>query len=132
MSKEQQRNERWQECDFYAALGLPASASQAEVKKGFRKIAVSCHPDKVPPEAREDATRRFQLIAEAYEVLSNPALRCQYDALRPAGHGGSKPSARSAQASRYPAQEDSQRSDAGGAPQGGQRNTMNPNRGGGP
>lgn len=89
MAKDRQRDQRWLKSDFYGVLSLRPSASQEEVKKGFRRVALTCHPDKVAPEAREVATRRFQLIVEAYEVLSSPALRREYDALRPGGGQGS-------------------------------------------
>lgn len=82
---EKERLDRWRKSDFYAVLGLAPSATISEVKKGFRKVALTCHPDKVPPEDRERATRHFQLIAEAYEVLSNEASRSKYDSVRPRG-----------------------------------------------
>jgi len=81
---ERERVKRWQEpdCDLYAALGLHPSVSAAEIRKGFRRIALSCHPDKVKPDERAAATRRFQLIAEAYSVLSDDSLRKKYDGVR--------------------------------------------------
>merc|ERR1719171_1407744 len=87
---EKERLDRWRKSDFYAVLGLAPSATISEVKKGFRKVALTCHPDKVAPEERERATRHFQLIAEAYEVLSNEESRKKYDAVR---RGGSVPAA---------------------------------------
>jgi len=81
---ERERVKRWQEqdCDLYAALGLHPSVSAAEIRKGFRRVALSCHPDKVKPEERAAATRRFQLIAEAYSVLSDDDMRKKYDGVR--------------------------------------------------
>jgi len=73
------RRKRWEEHDFYDILGVPPDASQDEVKRGFRKIALTCHPDKVREHEKELATQRFQLIAEAYEVLSKPSTRSEYD-----------------------------------------------------
>ncbi|CAK0877357.1 unnamed protein product [Prorocentrum cordatum] len=62
---EKERLRRWQEHDFYGILGVADSASAADVKRGFRRVALTCHPDKVPLEERAQATKRFQLIAEA-------------------------------------------------------------------
>lgn len=80
---EKERLERWRQTDFYAVLGVEASSTTSEVKKGFRKVALTCHPDKVAAQDKERATRHFQLIAEAYDVLSKDASRRQYDGVRP-------------------------------------------------
>lgn len=82
-AKEREKLTRWKEQDFYGILGVSPTAKTVEVKKGFRQVALTCHPDKVPEEERELATKRFQLIAEAYEVLSNEATRKKYDSVRP-------------------------------------------------
>jgi len=96
---ERERVKRWQEpdCDLYSALGLPPSVSAAEIRKGFRRVALSCHPDKVKPEERAAATRRFQLIAEAYSVLSDEELRKKYDGVR-ANVAGSRGAAKASTA----------------------------------
>jgi DnaJ-class molecular chaperone len=65
--------------DYYAVLGVPRAASQAEVKKAFRKLARQHHPDAKPGDTA--AERRFKEINEANEVLSDPAKRQQYDQL---------------------------------------------------
>jgi curved DNA-binding protein len=65
--------------DYYAVLGLPRTASQAEVKKAFRKLARQHHPDTKPGD--DAAERRFKEINEANAVLSDPAKRKQYDEL---------------------------------------------------
>ena len=65
--------------DYYAVLGVPKTASQAEIKKAFRKLARQHHPDAKPGDAA--AERRFKEINEANEVLSDPAKRKQYDEL---------------------------------------------------
>ena len=65
--------------DYYAVLGLPKTASQADVKKAFRKLARQHHPDAKPGDAA--AERKFKEINEANEVLSDPAKRKQYDEL---------------------------------------------------
>jgi curved DNA-binding protein len=65
--------------DYYAVLGVPKTASQAEIKKAFRKLARQHHPDAKPGDAV--AERKFKEINEANEVLSDPAKRKQYDEL---------------------------------------------------
>ncbi len=65
--------------DYYAVLGVPKTASSAEVKKAFRKLARQHHPDAKPGDAA--AERKFKEINEANEVLSDPAKRKQYDDL---------------------------------------------------
>lgn len=63
--------------DYYAILGVSHSATESEVKKAFRRLAVRYHPDKNPsPEAKP----RFHEINEAYDVLGDAAKRAQYDA----------------------------------------------------
>mmetsp|Transcript_30412 Transcript_30412/g.69166 ORF Transcript_30412/g.69166 Transcript_30412/m.69166 type:complete len:410 (+) Transcript_30412:16-1245(+) len=73
---------RWQQHNFYSVLGVTEACTSADVKKAFRTLALKQHPDKVPPSQRARATERFQLIAEAYEVLSDGGLRSKYDAMR--------------------------------------------------
>src|SRR4051794_37213829 len=65
--------------DYYAVLGVPKTASQADIKKAFRKLAREHHPDAKPGDAASE--RRFKDINEANEVLSDPARRKQYDEL---------------------------------------------------
>lgn len=65
--------------DYYAVLGLPRTASQADIKKAFRKLARQHHPDAKPGD--KAAERRFKEANEANEVLSDPAKRKQYDEL---------------------------------------------------
>ena len=65
--------------DYYAVLGVPKTASQAEIKKAFRKLARQHHPDAQPGDAV--AERKFKAINEANEVLSDPDKRKLYDAL---------------------------------------------------
>ena len=55
--------------DYYAILGLPRSATEVEVKKAYRKLAIRHHPDK-NPDSREEAERNFKTIAEAFEARS--------------------------------------------------------------
>ena len=62
---------------YYDALGVSPRASELEVKKAYRKLAITTHPDKNPGD--ESAHARFQAIGEAYQVLSNQELRQRYD-----------------------------------------------------
>jgi molecular chaperone DnaJ len=75
----------WLEKDFYKILGVSKSASDAELKKVYRKLARENHPDSNPGDAR--AEERFKNISEAYSVLSDPEQRREYDALRAMGGG---------------------------------------------
>ena len=65
--------------DYYAVLGVPRTASTAEIKKAYRKLARQHHPDRNPDDA--EAERRFKEANEAHEVLADPAKRKQYDEL---------------------------------------------------
>ena len=69
--------------DYYEILGVDKNASQDDIKKSYRKIAIKYHPDKNPGD--KDAEEHFKEAAEAYEVLSNPDKRAQYDRF---GHSG--------------------------------------------
>jgi curved DNA-binding protein len=65
--------------DYYATLGVPRTATQAEVRKAFRRLAREHHPDVNKGDAQ--AEKRFKEISEAHEVLSDPAKRKAYDQL---------------------------------------------------
>ncbi|CAD8086525.1 unnamed protein product [Paramecium primaurelia] len=64
--------------DYYKVLELPRSATEADIKKAYRKLALKWHPDK-NPDNKETATKKFKEIAEAYEVLSKPEKKSHYD-----------------------------------------------------
>ncbi len=63
--------------DYYEVLGLPRDASQEDLKKAFRRLAMQYHPDRNPGNASAEKT--FKEINEAYEVLSDSQKRQQYD-----------------------------------------------------
>jgi molecular chaperone DnaJ len=63
--------------DFYEVLGIGKDASAGEIKKAYRKQAIKYHPDKNPGD--QEAEANFKKAAEAYEVLSDPQKKAQYD-----------------------------------------------------
>mmetsp|Transcript_66031 Transcript_66031/g.157890 ORF Transcript_66031/g.157890 Transcript_66031/m.157890 type:complete len:247 (-) Transcript_66031:186-926(-) len=64
--------------DYYSVLGVGRDASDADIKKAYRKAALQWHPDK-NPENKEQAEHMFKLVAEAYDVLSDPQKRNLYN-----------------------------------------------------
>jgi molecular chaperone DnaJ len=76
-----------QKQDYYSILGVPKTASEAEIKAAYRKSALKYHPDRNPD--NKEAETKFKEAAEAYEVLSDTQKRKQYDQFGHAGaHGG--------------------------------------------
>jgi molecular chaperone DnaJ len=71
--------------EFYALLGVTRDATEAEIKKAYRKLAMEYHPDRNPA---PEAEARFKEITEAYEVLRDPQKRAAYDRYGKAGIGG--------------------------------------------
>ncbi|XP_077290511.1 dnaJ heat shock protein family (Hsp40) member B6 mrj isoform X1 [Arctopsyche grandis] len=65
--------------DYYRTLGVTRAATDAEIKKAYRKLALKWHPDK-NPDNPDEANIRFKEISEAYEVLSDESKRKIYDA----------------------------------------------------
>ncbi|HJB62643.1 MAG TPA: DnaJ domain-containing protein [Candidatus Microbacterium pullistercoris] len=75
----------WFDKDFYKVLGVSKDAEDAELKKAYRKLARSYHPDSNPGDTA--AETKFKEISEAYSVLSDPEQRKEYDELRAMGSG---------------------------------------------
>ena len=67
--------------DYYKVLGLTKSATSDEIKRAYRKLAVKYHPDKNP--GNKAAEEKFKKVSEAYEVLSDPKKRADYDQFGP-------------------------------------------------
>ncbi|RME68200.1 MAG: J domain-containing protein [Verrucomicrobia bacterium] len=65
--------------DYYQILGVPRDASEADIKKAFRKLARKYHPDVAKD--KKEAEEKFKQINEAYDVLSDPVKRAKYDKL---------------------------------------------------
>ncbi|MDT0212892.1 DnaJ C-terminal domain-containing protein [Rothia sp. ARF10] len=78
----------WFEKDFYAILGVPKDADAGAIKKAYRKLARTHHPDKNPGDAA--AEQKFKDIGEAHAVLSDPKQREEYDAVRQMARGGAR------------------------------------------
>ncbi len=76
----------WLEKDYYKVLGVSKSATQAEIKKAFRKLAREHHPDQ--NQGNSQAEKRFKEISEANDVLSDPEKRKEYDEARRLFGGG--------------------------------------------
>ena len=69
--------------DYYEVLGVAKDASEREIAKAYRKLAVKFHPDS--NQGDEEASRQFKEAAEAYEVLNDSSKRQRYDSY---GHAG--------------------------------------------
>lgn len=73
--------------DYYTSLGLQKGASDEEIKKAFRKLAIKYHPDK--NQGNKEAEDKFKEINEAYQVLSDPEKKARYDQFGTADFDGS-------------------------------------------
>ncbi|XP_040832024.1 dnaJ homolog subfamily C member 9 [Ochotona curzoniae] len=65
--------------DLYQVLGVRREASDGEVRRGYHKVSLQVHPDRVGEGDKEDATRRFQILGRVYSVLSDKEQRAVYD-----------------------------------------------------
>src|SRR5947207_5973085 len=72
--------------DFYSTLGVPRGASDDDIKKAYRKLAMQYHPDR--NNGAKDAEEKFKEITEAYDVLRDPQKRAAYDRYGEAGLRG--------------------------------------------
>src|SRR2546425_3034804 len=72
--------------DFYVVLGVQRDASETDIKKAYRKLAMECHPDR--NNGDKAAEEKFKLVTEAYEVLRDPEKRASYDRFGMAGVRG--------------------------------------------
>src|SRR5436190_14625490 len=72
--------------DYYEILVVSKTASVEEIKKAYRKVAMQCHPDRNPGDKASE--EKFKEAAEAYEILSDPDKRAQYDRF---GHSAFSP-----------------------------------------
>jgi len=72
--------------DYYETLNLSKNASESEIKKAYRKLAIKYHPDKNP--GNKEAEQSFKEAAEAYEILSNSQKKQQYDQFGHAAFSG--------------------------------------------
>src|SRR4030043_1470508 len=68
--------------DYYEVLGVKRTATEEEMKKAYRKLALQYHPDR---NKSKDAEEKFKTISEAYAVLSDKQKRVQYDQFGAAG-----------------------------------------------
>lgn len=75
----------WFEKDYYSTLGVSKDASEADIKKAYRKLARKYHPDANPGD--KAAEEKFKEISAANQVLSDPETRKQYDQVRAMGSG---------------------------------------------
>ena len=75
--------------DYYELLAVNRNASEEEIKKAYRKLALKYHPDRNPGD--KQAEERFKEVSEAYQVLSDPQKRAQYDQFGHAAFGEGGP-----------------------------------------
>ena len=84
--------------DFYEILGVPKNASDEDIKKSYRKLAMKHHPDRNQGDSGKAAEEKFKEAKEAYEMLSDPQKRAAYDQH---GHAGVDPNMRGGGAEGY-------------------------------
>mmetsp|Transcript_2046 Transcript_2046/g.4180 ORF Transcript_2046/g.4180 Transcript_2046/m.4180 type:complete len:257 (-) Transcript_2046:75-845(-) len=74
------------EVNFYDVLAVSSDASDDELRRAYKRLALKWHPDKHIGRGKEEAAERFKLLSEAYHVLSQPELRRKHDAARGSGY----------------------------------------------
>lgn len=79
-------SENWLNQDFYKVLGVSEGSSEADIKKAYRKLARKYHPDQNPGDTA--AEKKFKEVSEAYDVLSDPKQKEEYDQIRKYGAAG--------------------------------------------
>jgi hypothetical protein len=80
----------WADVDYYGLLGVAPEASDEEIARAFRALAKQLHPDRVGSRTT-DEQQRFKQITAAYEVLSNPRMRRDYDSVQQRDETGVRP-----------------------------------------
>jgi molecular chaperone DnaJ len=74
--------------DYYEVLGVAKTASDEDIKRAYRRLAMKYHPDRATEETKQDSELKFKEAAEAFEVLGDPAKRQRYDQFGHAGVSG--------------------------------------------
>ena len=78
--------------DYYSILGIEKNADEAVIKKAYKKLAMKYHPDRNPPEKKDECEEKFKEVSKAYSVLSDPDKRKTYDLHGEEGLQGGMPS----------------------------------------
>lgn len=65
--------------NLYSMLGVSFDGSSADIKRAYKELARRYHPDVNPPETHDACTQKFVAVQQAYEILSNPSRKAEYD-----------------------------------------------------
>jgi len=74
--------------DYYKTLGIDKGASEEEIKKAYRKLALKHHPDRAPKDKKKESEKKFKEVSQAYGVLSDANKKAQYDRYGQTFEGG--------------------------------------------
>lgn len=74
--------------DYYKTLGVDKGASEEEIKKAYRKLALKYHPDRAPKDKKKECEKKFKEVSHAYGILSDPNKKVQYDQYGQTFEGG--------------------------------------------